>query len=245
VVKPLIVGHRGAMGTAPENTAASFKKAIDEGADGIELDVHMTKDGHLVVIHDPTIDRTSNGKGFVKDFTLMELKQYDFGSSFDSKYAGEQILTLEEALEIVFNCSVINIEIKNGPIFYEGIEEKVLKVIKDFNIAEKVVISSFNHYTINKISTLSTEIVCGILYMEGLFHPWEYARMVGAKAVHPYYLSIVPEEIKRCHENDIMVNVFGVNDDPFFEMLIKAGVDAIITDFPERALQVRKRIIGE
>ena len=105
MVKPLIIAHRGAMGNAPENTAASFKKAIDEKADGIELDVHMTKDGHLVVIHDETIDRTSNGKGLVRDMTLEELRKFDYGSFFDASYAGERILTLEEALEIIKNAA--------------------------------------------------------------------------------------------------------------------------------------------
>jgi len=245
MTKPLIIGHRGAMGTAPENTAVSFEKAINKGADGVEFDVHMTRDARLVVIHDERIDRTSDGSGLVKDLTLKELKQYDFGSHFDSAFAGQKILTLEEALEITLKCDVINIEIKNGPIFYEGIEEKVLKVVKDFDVERKVIISSFNHYTIHKIAKLAPDIMRGVLYMEGLFQPWEYAKTVGANAVHPYYLSIIPDEIRRCHENGIAVNVFGTNDDYFFEMFIKAGVDIIITDFPERALRVRRKMVGE
>ncbi|HHZ01174.1 MAG TPA: glycerophosphodiester phosphodiesterase [Tissierellia bacterium] len=244
MVKPLIIAHRGAMGTAPENTAASFRKAMDEGADGIELDVHMTKDGHLVVIHDERVDRTSNGKGFVKDMTLNELKEFDFGSYYDAAYAGERILTLEEALEIIQKCPLINIEIKNGPIFYEGIEEKVLDVIREFGIASRVVISSFNHYTIHKISQLYPEISCGLLYMEGLFRPWEYARTVGAQALHPYYLSVTPDEIRRCRENGLKVNVFGANDDYFINALIRAGADGIITDYPARALEIRKSTAG-
>ncbi|NLW00501.1 MAG: glycerophosphodiester phosphodiesterase [Clostridiales bacterium] len=244
MVKPLIIAHRGAMGNAPENTAASFKKAIDEKADGIELDVHMTKDGHLVVIHDETIDRTSNGKGLVRDMTLEELRKFDYGSFFDASYAGERILTLEEALEIIKECGLINIEIKNGPIFYEGIEEKVLRVIREFGIASRVIISSFNHYTIHKISKLSPEIRCGILYMEGLFKPWEYARAVGAQALHPYYLSITPDEIRRCQEHGMTVNVFGANDDFFVNGLIRAGVDGIITDFPAKALELRASMAG-
>ncbi len=242
--KPLIIAHRGAMGTAPENTAASFEKAIAEGVDGVELDVHLSKDGHLVVIHDESIDRTSNGKGMVKDMTLEELRRYDFGSYFDEAYAGERILTLEEALEIIRECKLINIEIKNGPIFYEGIEEKVLKVIRDFDIASRVIISSFNHYTINKISKLQPEISCGILYMEGLFKPWEYARNVGAQALHPYYFAITPDEIGRCRENGVKVNVWGANDEFFIRGLIEAGVDGIITDYPGKALALRTSTAG-
>ena len=242
--KPLIIAHRGAMGTAPENTAASFEKAIAEGADGVELDVHLSKDGHLVVIHDESIDRTSNGKGMVKDMTLEELRRYDFGSYFDEAYAGERILTLEEALEIIRECKLINIEIKNGPIFYEGIEEKVLKVIRDFDIASRVIISSFNHYTINKISKLQPEISCGILYMEGLFRPWEYDRNVLGQAVNQYYFKIPPDEIGRCRENGVKVNVWGANDEFFIRGLIEAGVDGIITDYPGKALALRTSTAG-
>ncbi|HLV08691.1 MAG TPA: glycerophosphodiester phosphodiesterase [Halanaerobiales bacterium] len=237
-MKTLIVGHRGAMGTAPENTAVSFKKAIAEGADGIEFDVHLTKDGQPVVIHDEKINRTSDGKGMIKDLTLDELKKYDFGAFFGKEYSGERILTLAETLELTKKCQVINIEIKNGPIFYPGIEEKVLEIIQEFKLEDKVIISSFNHYTIHKVKKLQAEIKGGLLYMAGLYQPWEYARNVGADALHPYYFSITPEEIRHCHENGIKVNVFGVNDEDFIGGFIKAGADMLITDYPGRAFQI-------
>ncbi len=244
-MKPLIVGHRGAMGTAPENTAFSFKKAIDTGADGIEFDVHMTKDGYLVVIHDERIGRTTSGKGFIKDLTLKEIKDYDVGSSFSPLYSQERILTLEETLDLVKICSVINVEIKNGPIFYEGIEERVLKIINNYGIQDKVIISSFNHYTIHKIKELEPDVSCGLLYMAGLFKPWEYAQKVGAEALHPFYLSITPELIQLCHQNDIKVNVFGANEPEMLGMLIKANVDMIITDYPEKGIKLRRKILED
>lgn len=244
MVKPLIMGHRGAMGTAPENTAISFQKALNTGADGIEFDVHMSRDGHLVVIHDERIDRTTNGKGFIKDLTLEEIKEYEAGSYFDPGYSEERILTLEETLSLARDCQAINIEIKNGPIFYEGIEEKVIQTIEKFELKEKVIISSFNHYTVHKIKELDPGISCGLLYMAGLFQPWEYARKVGVEALHPFYLSINQEVIQQCQENGIMVNVFGANEPEMLGMLIKTGVDMIITDFPERGLQLRKEILG-
>src|SRR5690625_6609337 len=114
-MKPLIIAHRGASGNAPENTLAAFQLAVEEGADGIELDVHLSKDGELVVIHDDTLDRTTNGTGRVQDKDLDELKTYDAGSWFDSKFASERIPLLQEVIDILPDDVFLNVEIKNSP----------------------------------------------------------------------------------------------------------------------------------
>ncbi|MFW6264466.1 MAG: glycerophosphodiester phosphodiesterase, partial [Bacillota bacterium] len=241
--KPLIIGHRGAMGTAPENTAISFEKALNSGADGVEFDIHMSKDGELVVIHDERIDRvTENAQGFIKDYTLKELKEFDIGKKFSAEFLGEKILTLEETLNIVQDSKIINIEIKNGPIFYPGIEEKTIEVIKKYNIIDKVIISSFNHYTIKKLKLVEDRIECGILYMAGLYQPWEYAKNIGAEAIHPYIYSIMPELINECQEMGIKINVFGVNEELSLSNFIQLGVDGIITDYPEKARAILENI---
>ncbi|MEJ6951544.1 glycerophosphodiester phosphodiesterase [Natronospora cellulosivora (SeqCode)] len=241
---PLIIGHRGAMGTVAENTASSFKKALETGADGVEFDIHMSKDGELVVIHDERIDRVvDNGSGFVKDFTLKELKGFDIGSKFSEEFKGEKVLSLKETLDIVKDSKIINIEIKNGPIFYPEIEEKTIDIINTYNISNKVIVSSFNHYTIKKIKELSGEIKCALLYMAGLYKPWEYAKKIAAEAIHPYIFSITPELIKECQKSGIMINVFAVNEDDYLAKFIHLGVDGIITDYPEKARNILKNYL--
>ena len=130
MIKTKVWAHRGASGYAPENTLESFKMAMDMKADGVELDVQLTKDNELVVIHDETIDRTSNKTGFVKDYTLAELKSFNFNNG-NEKYEYAQIPTLKEVFQLLKPSNmVINIELKTGVFFYEGIEEKVLKLVK-------------------------------------------------------------------------------------------------------------------
>ena len=143
---PLIWGHRGASGYAPENTLPAFKMAADMGADGVELDIQMTKDGEIVVCHDEAIDRTSSGKGWLKDFTFEELRRLDF-SNGNSAYEGVKIPTMEEVFDLLEPTGLlINIEIKTGIVFYEKIEEKILELTKRKHWEDRVIYSSFNHY---------------------------------------------------------------------------------------------------
>jgi glycerophosphoryl diester phosphodiesterase len=186
--KPIIIAHRGASKHAPENTIAAFRKALELGAEGIELDVHLSADGHLVVIHDEKVDRTSNGNGWVKEKTLEELKALDFGSWFTQEFKGEAIPTLDEALELLQPWTgIINIEIKGGSILYPGIEKEVVKKIEKFKLEDKMIISSFNHYSLVEVKKLNPKIKTGILYVSGLFEPWEYAKRLDAYAIHPLY----------------------------------------------------------
>src|SRR5690554_5174035 len=146
-----IIAHRGASNIAPENTMIAFQKAYQIGADGVEFDVHLTRDGKPVVIHDERVDRTTNGIGYVKSLTLSEIKKLDAGSYFHPNYSEEKILTLEETLDLVKNFKIINIEIKNNLLEYKGIEEKVTNIIRDKKMEQKVICSSFNHFSMLKI----------------------------------------------------------------------------------------------
>ncbi|MFA7163177.1 MAG: glycerophosphodiester phosphodiesterase, partial [Eubacteriales bacterium] len=175
--RPIIYAHRGASAYAPENTGSAFTKAIEMGAGGIELDIHMSKDGHLMVIHDESLNRTSNGKGLVKDLSLDELKGLDFGSWFDGSFKGERILTLEECLDLLEGWDgILNVEVKSGPILYDGIEEKLVKVLSEYKMIDRTIVSSFNHYSLLAIKQLEPELKTGILYMAGLVEPWIYAQ---------------------------------------------------------------------
>lgn len=241
--RPIIYAHRGASAYAPENTGSAFTKAIEMGVGGIELDIHMSKDGHLMVIHDESLNRTSNGKGLVKDLSLDELKDLDFGSWFDSSFKGERILTLEECLDLLEGWDgILNVEIKSGPILYDGIEEKLVKVLSEYKMIERTIVSSFNHYSLLAIKQLEPELKTGILYMAGLVEPWIYAQRLGAEAIHPYFFNIQPPIVKGCKENGIMMNPFTVDKAEYILAMARAGVDGIITNVPDIALNTIKAL---
>ena len=146
-----VFAHRGASGYAPENTLQAFSLAQEQGADGIELDVQLTKDGEVVVIHDETIDRTSTGKGYVRDYTLEELKKFSFHNHME-KYKGVKIPTLREVLELVKPGKMeVNIELKTGIFWYPDIEEKTMKIVEEAGMEDRVIYSSFNHYSVQKV----------------------------------------------------------------------------------------------
>ena len=161
------------------------------GADGIEIDVHKSKDGYLIVCHDERVDRTTNGKGLIKELTLKEIKNLDAGSWFSKEYQGQQIPILEEVLEFVKRKDILlDIEIKNGPIFYDKIEEDIVNQVKAYGLVEQTIISSFNHYSLAHIKNIAKEFKTGILYIAGMIEPWNYAKKVGASAIHPLFLTI-------------------------------------------------------
>jgi len=241
--KPLIIAHRGASQYAPENTVASFRKAMEMGAHGMEIDVQLSSDGYPVVIHDERVDRTSNGKGWVKDMTLCELKSLDFGSWFSPEFEGQQIPTLEEVLHLLSGWEgILNIEIKSGPVFYPGIEGIVLEQVRKHQVSECIIISSFNHYSLVEVKRMDPGIKTGVLYMSGLYEPWEYARRLGASAIHPSFYNIVPEILKGCRENGIDVNTFTVDQPEHIKNAALLGVDGIITNVPDVALRVLESI---
>ena len=230
-----IIAHRGSSKAAPENTKAAFKQAIKDQADGIELDVHLTADNHVIVIHDPTIDRTSNNKGFIKDYKLKELKKQDFGSYFDDKFKGEKILTLTETLEIIKNINLINIEIKKGYNINQGIEKEVLKSIEKTNLKNEIIISSFNHDSLKMLKDMKNDIKIAPLLYARLHKPWEYAINLDAEYLHLYYKLVNKDIIDKCHQHGIKINVFTVDDKYDLNKMIEYNVDGIITNYPVRA----------
>jgi len=237
--RPLILAHRGASHYAPENTFASYEMAVDMNADGIEIDIHKSKDGHLIVCHDEKVDRTTNGTGYIKDLTLEEIKSLDAGSWFDKKFSEEKIPVLEEVFELVKKENIfLNIELKNGPIFYSNIEEDVVGLIKDYRLENHVIISSFNHYSLLKIKKLEPTIKTGILYISGMVSPWKYAKSIGADAIHPLFITINKEVVKECLFNKVMVNPFTVNNEKEITLMNKLNVTSIITDCPDIGIRV-------
>lgn len=218
---------------------AAFRRALELNAGGIELDVHPSSDGHLMVTHDEFVDRTSNGKGLVSGKTLAQLKALDFGSWFSPEFEGERIPELEEVLQLMDKWDgLLNIEIKNGPIFYPGIEKAVVGAIVQHDLIPRTIISSFNHYSLVDIRKINADIKTAPLYMAGLYEPWEYARNIGAEAIHPLFYNIVPEVMKGCKTSGIKVHPFTVDKPEYIRTMIAAGVDGIITNVPDIAFSI-------
>lgn len=241
----LVWAHRGASGYEPENTMESFKRAIELKADGIELDVQLTKDGKIVVIHDEKIDRTSNGKGFVRDYTLKELRKYNFASSY-SKHKHSELPLLEDVYELFASTDMtINVELKTGVFFYPEIEEKVLALTKQYKLEDRVLYSSFNHYTLAKIHALEPNAYVGFLCGDGMIQTADYAKRNGANALHPsrHHLQY-PNYMKDANDNGIDVNVWTVNTKEQLEYACKMGVNALITNYPDKALKIANKYIG-
>lgn len=231
--------HRGASGHAPENTLPAFELAHSLGADGIELDVQLTKDGVPVVIHDEWIDRVSDGMGYVKDYTLEELKTFNMNKQFPA-YGRVAIPTLEEVYDLVRKMDlVINLELKNSEIFYEGMEEKVLRLAEEKGLADRVIYSSFNHYSMRKVLRLLPGARVAFLYSNGILDIADYAERHGGYAVHPSVKNMeYPDVVRECHDKKIKVHVWTVNEEADFERMRQLEVDAVITNYVERGSMI-------
>lgn len=230
-----IYAHRGSSGTYPENTFAAFKDAARLPIFGVEFDVHMTKDEELVIIHDEKINRTSNGKGFVKDMTLAELKTYDFGYWYSKEFKGETIPTLYEVLELLSDTSLqLNIELKSDVFPYPGMVEKVLDLVGALKLDSRVVISSFNHEAIRTVKQLAPHIQTAALFMEVLVDPLQYIRNIPTDALHITKHAALRPSAKKVIEEGVPVQVFTVNKVCQMKALKEIGIRAIFTDYPEK-----------
>ena len=234
-----IVAHRGYSAAFSENTMTAFFEAEKAGADGIELDVQLTKDGELVVIHDEKVDRTTSGSGYVKDFLYTELRKLNANKKGIKK---EPIPALTEVLEwLKGNELICNIELKNGMFRYEGMEEKVIELIRRYELSDRIILSSFNHYSIVYCYRLASEIETAPLYVEGLYMPWVYAQSIRAKGIHPKLAAAPDEIIQNAIKNNIAVRPYTVNREDEMRRLYQVNCTALITDDPVKALRLRKQ----
>lgn len=232
--------HRGASSSAPENTLPAFRRAAELGADGVELDVQLTKDGQLVVVHDETLERVSDGTGWVKDHTLAQLRQLDFNRQFP-EYGPQPIPTLAEVYRLLEPTGLtVNVELKTGVVFYEGIERRVLALARDFHMEGRVLYSSFNHYTLQTLKKIEPSVKTGVLYADGILDAPRYAaETVGADAVHPALYNVqFPAFFDDCRARGLRVHVWTVNDEPYMRLLCQNGADALITNDPALARRV-------
>ena len=214
---------------------AAFKKAVELGAESIELDIRLSKDGIPVICHDAKIKRTSNGTDFIHDMTLQELKQYDFGSWYDASFAGERIPTLEEVLIFLKDHDTrINIEIKNGPIIQDGIEKKMLDLVYQYGFEDRVWISSFDHQSLKRVEALDQHIKIGFIFHMNLINLFDYIDNTGITpySIHPNYFYITEEMIAEAHKRGYKVFAYTVDDITVGKKYFDMGIDGMVTNKP-------------
>lgn len=238
VTLPLIIAHRGASAVAPENTLAAFELAHQASADGIELDVMLCKDNQLVVIHDDTVDRTTNGSGRVRDMTYAELKELDAGSHYSADFVGEKIPLLSQVCELFGKKLLINVELKNYATPFDDLTAKVIELTEKFNIVDSVLLSSFNPINLIKARKINKKISLGLLTYpgkSGKILRGCLARLLPYDAMHPYFSDTDTDLVQHMHKINRRVNVWTVDDPAELLRLKMLGVDAIICNDPKAA----------
>ncbi len=240
----LVVAHRGFSGEAPENTLAAFQKAIDSGSDMMELDVHLSKDGEVVVMHDAQLERTTNGQGRIIDHTLQKLKQLDAGSKFSPRFIGERIPTLKEALDLAQGKIGVNIEIKSGglePYPIQDLADRTLREVERAAMLRQVLFSSFNPMALERIRGKSPQAPVALLFHQ----PWNVLEEItqgkrySILNLHDHHLT--QEKTTLFKKQNIRVNVYTVNSEKRMKEFISWGVDGIITNYPSRLIGILRR----
>ena len=232
--RPLIFGHRGASAYAPMNTLPAFRLAYEMGADGIELDVHRTRDNEIVIVHDFSVDGSTNGSGRVQDMTLSELKALDAGSWFEPRFAGVQIPTLDETFDAVGDKLILNIEIKSMPGQDDGLERLLAAKVWEYAMQDRVIVSSFNPTALIRFREAAPQIAIGMLSFPGSpFSSAISSAGLDFEAVHPYVDEVNRALISDAHGNGQRVNTWTVNDPDVAKSLWEMDIDGIITDKPD------------
>lgn len=231
----LVLGHRGEPRLAPENTVASFaliRDGLEHGVDGAECDVQMTKDGELVVIHDEKVDRTTDGHGWVKDFTLQELRKLNAGVRFPGPLRHEPVPMMQEVLDVFSGTrATINIELKNSSVPYDGMEERLLELVGRYSLS--VVYSSFNVRSMGRIRKLDAKARTGLLYEPWLIKAPDVvtaAREYGASAIHPYVLNTLDGFIHEIHDAGLALAPWTVDMSVLVRHFAAEGVETVITN---------------
>jgi glycerophosphoryl diester phosphodiesterase len=240
--KPTIFAHRGASRHAPENTLAAFEVAVQQGADGIELDAKLTADGQVVVIHDQSLERTTATAGKVKEMTLSQIKALDAGSHFDCAFRGEPIPTLEEVLVNFGRLTYINIELTNYTSILDDLPEKVAGLVKKYGLEKRVLFSSFNPLALIRVRRQLPQCPMGLLAFPGKMGILARSRLgwlLSYQALHPELGDATPSLVEKTHRRGARVHVYTVNQVQDMRRLFDLKVDGIFTDDPVTALQAR------
>ncbi len=227
-----IIAHRGASAQAPENTLVAYRRALAIGVDGVELDVHLSADGEPVILHDPTLERTTNGRGLVRALPLAELRRLDAGRWFGDAFAGERLPTLPEALDLLSRVRVI-IEIKNAPVPYPGIAGRVASVIRA-SAHRAVSVSSFDHTVLVAMKKEMPALETAVLYFARPVDPVRLARDAGATVLHPHWTMLAPDTVAAAHAAGLRVEVWVADEPEDLRRMVAIGPDGIMTNHPDR-----------
>jgi glycerophosphoryl diester phosphodiesterase len=231
--KPWVIAHRGASGHAPENSMAAFERAVQLGAPFIETDLHLTRDARFVAIHDATLERTTNGRGNVHDFTLHELRRLDAGLWYDRAFMGQRIPTLEEVLEFARKQDVLfYLEIKYDAAW--GMHHALVGALRKEQDTARTVVTSFDRVTLESVRKLDASIMTGLLVEELQPESVKAAVEIGARQLCPRFSSVTAELVAQAHRSDLHVATWTVNDAEDMRKMITTGMDGVMTDFPDR-----------
>ncbi len=238
-----VLGHRGAKGYAPENTLSSFVKAIELGATMAELDVHLSRDRQLVVMHDAKVDRTTNGSGAIRDLTVAELKRLDAGGWFGPQFGGAKVPVLQEVIEATRERILLNIEVKHDAEnrLYDGLSELLAESLVTNAVVDKVVISSFDAPYLRELRRLLPGAHLALLYSKPIADPCQLALDEGWEALHPNQRLVERELTERAHAAGLLVRGWNPNEVADMVVLIEKGVDGIGTDYPDRLLALARQ----
>ncbi len=243
--RPTIIAHRGSSAFAPENTLAAFKLAIEQGAQGIELDAKLTLDGQVVVIHDQTVDRTTNGTGRVDRMTLAELQNLDAGTHFNAVFEAEKLPSLAQVFASVGKQTFIMVELKNSLTPRDALPEHVAALVKEYALESSILLSSFNPIALRRVARLLPGVPLGLLTFGGRKGAW-YRSWVGGFVPHqvlqPAWKDANRALINRNHQRGYQVIPYVVNDRVVMQDLFSAGVDGIITNDPPLAIQTLEQM---
>ena len=230
------IAHRGLSSAAPENTIIAYEKALELGITAVETDVFKTKDGAIVLSHDETIDRCSDGTGLIRDMTLEELRQYDYGAWYGAEFAGTQIPTLEEFLDAVKDAALILLEFKTNE---NGIVPQTIDVVRERGMMEQVLFQSFDMQAMQDCKDYAPEAKVALLYHAGgdydkaaRKNPAGFCEEYRLDALHPNYAAVTARFARRCEEAGVPLRVWTVNKPIYMTGLSAQGVDGIITDVP-------------
>lgn len=234
------IAHRGASGAFPENTRVAFERAIAAGADMIELDCQLTRDGHVVVFHDEKLRRTAGASGVLRERTLSELKRLDIGKWRGRAFRGERILTLEEALQVIAGQADVCVEIKSFGAAVSGLELKVLFILSHYDYFERTVFSSFDYGCLARLREFAPEAAVGLIHGAGAVEdPIVAAERLGARSIHVQKDLATRHWLSRAWDEGLDVYVWTVNDFWEIERFAGMGVQGVMSDYPERFARLR------
>jgi glycerophosphoryl diester phosphodiesterase len=239
----LVIGHRGAAGLAPEHTRPSFERALEIGVDMIELDVQITRDGHLVVFHDRELGRTVAASGPLRERTLAELRRLDTGSWFGDVFRGERLLTLPEVFDLLAGRAALNVEIKSPEPDWEATAQSLATALTAADALAGTIVSSFEMGALAAVRRRLPEVGIGVLWQSlDLAPAWDWARRLGAASLHPFVGLVTDELVGAARDRALRVHTWTVNDEEEMRRVAACSVDGIISDFPDRLRHVREQL---